>query len=279
MAQTIMRPLTSKETMQREAATVAEQIIKPNDRLAAFERLQIYNQQYWWRLLGNFAEDFPGLRAVLGEQIFDRLAVAYLEHCGSTSWNLRDLGCKLPDFIRQHPKLTAPRNELAFDLARVEWARVVAFDGPEQPAIDPKNLQRSRPERLRFELQPHITLLQLAYPIDEFLRKLKESDVETDTLSNAVLARRPGRRIALSARPTRHAVFLAVHRVDFSVYYKRLEPEAFRLLFALQQGATVAVACEQAFRGTKQLPAQCAAKVQTWFGTWTRFNWLCPRRR
>jgi hypothetical protein len=278
MAQTIMRPLTSTETMQREASTVAEQIILPNDRLAAFERLQIYNQQYWWRLLGNFGEDFPGLRAVLGETVFDRLAIAYLEECGSTSWNLRDLGSKLPDFVKQHPELTAPRHALAFDMARVEWARVVAFDGPEHPAIDPKSLQKARPERLRFELQPHITLLELSYPIDELLRKLKESDVETDSLSNAVVAKRPRRRVAISARPSRHAVFLAVHRVDFSVYYKRLEPEAFRVLVALQSGATVAAACENAFRGAKELPEQSAAKVQTWFATWARFNWLWSRR-
>ncbi len=92
-----MRPLTRDDGMQRNwtdgsaTSEVAAQFIKPNDRLDSFDRLQIYNQQYWWRLLGNFAEDFRGLRAVLGEREFDKLAVAYLDHCGSQSWTLRDL--------------------------------------------------------------------------------------------------------------------------------------------------------------------------------------------
>ncbi len=99
-----MRPLTRDDGMQREwtdgsaTSEVAAQFIKPNDRLDSFDRLQIYNQQYWWRLLGNFAEDFRGLRAVLGERRFDKLAVAYLDDCGSQSWTLRNLGSRLEEF-------------------------------------------------------------------------------------------------------------------------------------------------------------------------------------
>ena len=29
----------------------ASEFIKPNDRLSSFERLEIYNRQYWFRLL------------------------------------------------------------------------------------------------------------------------------------------------------------------------------------------------------------------------------------
>src|SRR5258707_15813255 len=92
MAHAVMRPLTRDDGMQREwtdgSATteVAEQFIKPNDRLDSFQRLEIYNQQYWWRLLGNFAEDFRGLRAVLGNAQFDRLAGGGVGNCGSASW-------------------------------------------------------------------------------------------------------------------------------------------------------------------------------------------------
>src|ERR1700747_2519269 len=79
MARAVMRPLRSDEGMQREwidgsaTAEVAGQFIKPNDRLDSFQRLEIYNQQYWWRLLGNFAEDFRGFRAGLGDGQVDRV--------------------------------------------------------------------------------------------------------------------------------------------------------------------------------------------------------------
>ena len=59
-----------------DMARHAELFIKPNDRLSSFERLQIYNQQYWWRLIESFSEDFRGLCAVIGEVLRDRRANA-----------------------------------------------------------------------------------------------------------------------------------------------------------------------------------------------------------
>src|SRR5207237_4606117 len=134
-------PLTRGDRMQAAwtdgspAADIAAKFIKPNDRLTSFERLQIYNQQYWWRLLASFSEDYPGLRAVIGQRKFDRLATAYIEACGSTSWTMRNLGRQLETFLRTHPELIAPHERLALDVARVEWARVLAFDDPEKPRL------------------------------------------------------------------------------------------------------------------------------------------------
>ena len=77
MARAVMKPLTPAERMRptapdgRSLRKVASDFIKPNDRLTSFERLEIYNRQYWFRVLSAFAEDFPGLRAVLGERKFD----------------------------------------------------------------------------------------------------------------------------------------------------------------------------------------------------------------
>ncbi|MGB8167887.1 MAG: DNA-binding domain-containing protein, partial [Chthoniobacteraceae bacterium] len=187
IAGTLMRPLAPGERMRRDATEVANRFIKPNDRLTSFERLQIYNQQYWWRLMGSFQEDYRGLMAVLGERKFERLAVAYLEQRGSTSWNLRDLGDTLGAFVREHPGLVAPHEALSAEMIRVEWARVLAFDGPEKPPLDPAKLGAA-PERLRISLQPYITLLELQYPIDEMLGRLRKRNTETGSVSNAVSA-------------------------------------------------------------------------------------------
>src|SRR3984957_2371998 len=91
MARAVMTPLTHFERMRavapdgRSMRAVASQIIKPNDRLTSFERLEIYNRQYWFRVLSAFAEDFPSLRAVLGGSRFDAMATAYLIDCPSQS--------------------------------------------------------------------------------------------------------------------------------------------------------------------------------------------------
>ena len=277
MAQAIMRPLTSSEGMQRENTEVAARIIKPNDRLDSFERLQIYNQQYWWRLLGNFGEDFHGLRAVIGPRKFDKLATAYLESCPSTSWSLRDLGGKLEGFIAAHPDLVAPHEKLALEMVRVEWARIVAFDGEEHPRLDPARIAKYAPDKLKIGIQPYVALLELWHPIDDLLGKLRNTAIETGSVSNAVAASRSRRRKRLFARPRKAPLHLAVHRHELAVYYKRLEPEAYRLLTSLRDGATLDAACARAFAGAKELPEQSAAKVQAWFANWMRLGWLCAR--
>ena len=63
MAEAVMQPLTSSYTMRKRApdgASVAHKaasFIKPNQKLSSFERLEIYNRQYWFRILSCFAED------------------------------------------------------------------------------------------------------------------------------------------------------------------------------------------------------------------------------
>ena len=274
---TLMRPLTRADEMSPAAAEVAARFIKPNDRLTSFERLQIYNQQYWWRLLGAFQEDFRGLRAVLGEKKFDRLALAYLESCPSTSWTLRNLGGKLVAFLEAHPEFTAPHTALALDVARVEWARVLAFDGAEKPVIQPARIARIPPDRLRLGLQPYLTLLELSHPIDELMRKLKRTEIAA--MSNAVAATHTSRRARVTVRRSRTPIHLAVHRVDCSVYYKRLDPEAHRLLSALHEGATLEAACATAFTASKEPPERSAARIQEWFARWMEFGWFCKAGR
>ena len=84
MAEDLRRPLTSNFEMQETAADgesvdeIAESYIAPNARLSSFERLEIYNRQYWFRLISAIAEDFPTLNAVLGQKRFDALILAYL---------------------------------------------------------------------------------------------------------------------------------------------------------------------------------------------------------
>ena len=155
MARAVMTPLTPAERMRptapdgRSLRKVAADIIKPNDRLTSFERLEIYNRQYWFRVLSAFAEDFPGLRAVLGERKFDAAAKAYINDCPSTSFTLRNLGSKLEAWLRKNPKWTGSRRELALDMVRLEWADIDAFDGKAEPALKPEDLAGADPETLR----------------------------------------------------------------------------------------------------------------------------------
>ncbi|MCW1924518.1 DNA-binding domain-containing protein [Luteolibacter arcticus] len=275
LARAIMMPLGPGDAMRRESRSTADEFVKPNDRLVAADRLQIYNQQYWWRLLGSLGEDFRGLRAVLGERRFHRLAVAYLGTCGSTSWNLRDLGSKLGAYLIDHPGTIAPFDCLALDMASVEWARVVAFDGEQKPSIDPHEFAARSPERMTLGLQPYLSLLELRYPVDHLLKRLKHA--ENHAASNTLSGDAASRPVRLKAKAAAAPIQLVVHRSELIVYYKRIEPEAFRLLQSLRQGMPLDKACDVAFSGTAEAAEAVAGKVRTWFTCWMSFGWLCAK--
>src|SRR5260370_12807207 len=121
MAEDVMRPLTSDFQMQpatrdsRSTHELADSYIKPNKLLTSFERLEIYNRQYWFRVIGAVAEDFPALNAVLGDKIFDRLVLTYLPENPSTSFTLRNLGSNLPQWLEGSPEIAPKRHDTLLD--------------------------------------------------------------------------------------------------------------------------------------------------------------------
>src|SRR5271167_168483 len=114
MAGAVMRPLSRRGGMQsasrdgRPMKKVATSFIKPNDRLTSFERLEIYNRQYWFRLKDCFYDDYPGVRTVLGKSRFERLACEYLRRHPSESFTLRNLGLRLVGFLEAEPEWAGP---------------------------------------------------------------------------------------------------------------------------------------------------------------------------
>jgi hypothetical protein len=285
MATALFRPLTPKDRMQptwvdgRAMSKVAESFIKPNDRLSSFERLEIYNRVYWFRVLDFLYDDYTGLRAVLGDERFMKLITAYLTKYPSESFTLRNLGSRLEKFIRDEPKWAYPHQPVALDMVRFEWAQVVAFDDPAKPSITPDDILDARPEKLRLGLQPYLSLLQLDYAVDEFLIAVRksESDVLRSEASNIIEAMpKASRRSKKKVRPPkRKRVHLAVHRFDNMLYYKRLEPEAFAILKALRAGNTVANACAAALEGSKPSRVNWSARVKNWFNDWSSLGWFC----
>ena len=126
----IMAPLGAGDRLTKANAAEAGAIVTSNDRLSSAERLEIYAKSYWYRILDSLYDDFPGLRAILGLRAFDKLSRAYLAEMPSQSFTLRDLGSRLPQWLERHAEHCGKNAPLALDMVRLEWAHVVAFDGP-----------------------------------------------------------------------------------------------------------------------------------------------------
>ncbi|HEY4051643.1 MAG TPA: DNA-binding domain-containing protein [Acidobacteriaceae bacterium] len=279
MAEDVRRPLTADFEMRdatddgASVGAIAASYISPNDRLSSFERLEIYNRQYWFRLISAVSEDFPTLNALLSPKRFDPLILAYLNENPSTSWTLRDLGARLPSFLESHPEFTDRRHRLAVDVARLEWAYVDVFDRKHLTPLATEEAQAIGPDS-KLSLQPHLQLLELSYPVDSLVLAVKKEVPESEIVSNAAHRRESKNRLKLPVmRQAR--IWLAVHRFEDSVYYRRIDQETFLLLTAFRSGASVSEAVAQAFQRTK-LNAQAQAHVlRDSFAHASELGWFC----
>jgi hypothetical protein len=281
MAEDVRRPLTADFEMRdttddgASVGAIAASYISPNDRLSSFERLEIYNRQYWFRLISAVSEDFPALNALLGPKRFDPLILAYLNENPSTSWTLRDLGAKLPDFLEAHPEFTGRhRHRLAVDVARLEWAYVDAFDRKHRTPLTTEEAQAIGPES-KLSLQPHLQLLELSHPVDSLVLTVKKHAPDTEIVSSAANRRESQTRLKLPAM-RQERVWLAVHRFEDSVYYRRINRETFLLLSALRSGASVSEAVTQAFEKTKLDAGEQANVLRESFAHASGLGWFCP---
>ena len=279
MAAAVMQPLTPDENMRttapdgRQMAEVAESFIAPNSRLTAFERLEIYNRQYWYRVLGALAEDFPALRAVIGGLRFEALSIAYLAEHPSRSFTLRNLGSKLPAWLAAHPEHTGRRHRLAVDMAKMEWAFVEAFDAAELAPLTQRQIAALQGDS-RLALQPYLQLVALQYSADELVLELHAREKRQTSEAGVAHEDDSGAQTAVpKLRPC--PIWLAVHRVDLSVYYRRIGREEFQTLIALRSGSPLGEALAAGFVGSRIPERLRAERVQEWFGNWAELGWIC----
>ncbi|HEY2472197.1 MAG TPA: DNA-binding domain-containing protein [Terracidiphilus sp.] len=279
MARSVMMPLTRDEEMQRESADgkpmkqVAESFIAPNSRLSAFERLEIYNKQYWFRVLGALVEDFPALRSVIGARAFEAMSTAYLNAHPSRSFTLRNLGSHLAEWLEKNPHYAGRRARLALDVARIEWAFVEAFDNAEH---DPLTLEQiaTLDGNSRLALQPHLRLVELEFPVDDLVLNLHKKEKRQTSEAGV---RHEDDEDAPAKLPTlrRKQTWLAAHRVDYSVYYLRLNRAEFHTLRAIRGGRPLAEAIEAGITIARVPNARRPYLVREWFTNWAELGWIC----
>ncbi len=281
MAEDVSRPLTMDFAMQAvtpngtSVEEIAAAYIRPNDLLSSFERLEIYNRQYWFRVIGAVSEDYPALSSVLGQKRYEEIILDYLKENPSISFTLRDLGAGLPAWLEKNPELAGPHHELAVDVARLEWAYIEAFDRPALPPLDTLEFSRLVPSSV-LALQPHLQLLALRYAVDEVVLAVHSNRPATDIVSNAVKERKESKQLRVP-RLKRSPTWLAVHRYQDSVYYRRIDREAFLLLSAIQEGEPIASVVDRVL-GASKIPAlEQAVKIKEYFAHASELGWLMAK--
>lgn len=146
-------------------------------------RLGIYARGYSLRLLECLRADFPALRYVMGDELFDFFAQTYIWNHPSTSTTLFDLGAGFADFLQKtqsskvaDPEKVDPNLLLPLDLAklergRVETSRARGLEGKPM-AANPNPLAFLSDPDLKIETPPCLRLVPLSFPLIEFMEAI-----------------------------------------------------------------------------------------------------------
>lgn len=194
----------------------------PADDLIASGDVDIYAHMYASRLHDALAEDYPKLRAALGDEAFAALVRDYLRAHPPRSFTLRDAGLGLADHLRAG----TGSPPWAADLAALERARVEVFDAPDATPLahaDVIALGDRLPE-LVLAWIPASAVVSLAWAVDDLW-----SAIEDD---------QPSFEPACELRVVR------VWRRDRAVLHRTLEGDEAELASALASSAPFAEACE-----------------------------------
>lgn len=233
----------------------ATSLLTASPSLRPTERLELYHRQYWYRLLDSLADDFPGLRSLVGEQSFWGVVEAYLEATPARTFTLRHLGAGLADFIGAHSGLVSlPMH--AEDMARLEYALCSAYTAADRAPVDAQTLA-TQP----VALQPHVHLLRLRTPADTLWRYRARR--RRAAVATAGASRVRGRRDRL----------LVVFRRAFVLEVERLPRLAFAILTGIARTGSLDRALDSARLG--KLRRHDVDRVRHWFTTWVARGWFC----
>ncbi|MBI2339593.1 MAG: putative DNA-binding domain-containing protein [Deltaproteobacteria bacterium] len=182
---------------------------------------------------------------IIGEDRFHNLITDYLIKHPSTSYTLRDVGKKLPDFLGTHP--LSGKYPFLPDLARLEWLIIESFDAPDSKTLSVDDLKAFAPDQW-----PHLTFKF----VDSF--HLMESGWPVGTLHNRPVSE------AKEAKPKSEK--LRIWRFDLTVYTRIVDDEEYSLLMMIQKGKPFGDICE-ALAGTcgfEQAVPTAAKKLSGW---------------
>ena len=144
-----------------------EQIVRSDERRSAVERLDIYANMYFYRILDVLRDLFPKLVAAVGDTPFHNLVTDYLLKYPSSHPSLRNVGARLAQYLDEH----GDRDRLWLaDLARLEWARHDVFDLGDAEPLTMERLRARDPSAfatLALPLIPASAVLRVKYAVEE----------------------------------------------------------------------------------------------------------------
>jgi len=225
-------------------------MVNPSPERTAEERLGVYANMYFWRLVDIMREDFQALHYAMGEDAFYPAMVSYLVDHPSRSYRLAPLGRHLPKWLAEND--TLEHSDFLSDLASLERHKEDVFNEKRTPTLDPEALAAIPPDQwidTRVVTVDALRLLAARYPVNAFFQ-----DVMNDEEP---------------AIPSAEPEWTVIWRQDFTVWRLTISEAQYTILSALRDGGTLGDALEACLSIDGLDPRALMADVGGWFQSWT----------
>ncbi len=243
----------------------ASRYIVPSPHLRPHQRIQIYNQQYWWRLLNTLHDNFPLVTRLFGYQNFNEtIGIPYLLRYPPNHWSLSSLGTRLPKWITEHYQ--ASDQAFILNATKLDWAFMASFIAPEKPPLNPSNLIQGNPESLlayTFYLQPYIQVFSWEYDLFTFRDLLLKQSVDYWTTND------------FSPLPKGKTYYFLLYRSPKNnMIWREISQAEYLLLDLLKKGSSIEAACAFLEKQEASVYEKASIHLQEWFQEWTMRHWL-----
>lgn len=230
-----------------DAAMLAK--VSPDARPDAATRLGIYANAYRLRLLEALLSDYPALRTLAGDELFERIGRAYIEAHPSTHFSIRYFGQHLGTFLAATTPYSA--TPALGEMAALEWSLSLSFDAADATVITVEAIAALPAQSwpgLRLRFHPSVQRLDLQWNMPELWSAI---DAQAEPLPPQLY---PQARAWL------------IWRRDLQNYFRPLEiPEAWAL-DRMRSGTAFAAVCEGLceFFDAEQVGMHAAGFLKSW---------------
>lgn len=266
-ASIITRPIDLSSQMMpiapsgQKMSEEAKKYILPSQKLQPDKRIQIYNQQYWWRLMTIMQENFPLVTRLFGYEDFNQsITVPFIVKYPPAHWSLNLLGSSILKWMQED--YNADDKQFVMDAAAVDLAYNSAFFAGKKKTLD---LLLENPEELsakKITLQPHVHLFEMNYNLFEFRSKMLEQEPEY-WIENDFPELEKG---------TFH--FILYRNSQEYILSDTLSSVAYLILSQFKQGSSIDALCEWLETTDETTCNEASAHLQQWFQDWTALQLL-----
>jgi hypothetical protein len=243
----------------------AKNYITPGPVLKSHERIELYAQQYWWRLIKIMQDIYPFVTRLFGSVDFNStLAAPYLHKYPPNDWSLNVLGRRFPQWLEDHYK--AKDKQLVIDAAAVDNAFNESFLAANEIPLNDEIPQSGDMNEIvdkKLQLQKHVHLFKLPYNIFLFRESmLKESAdywIEHDFPE-------------LPKGATFYRILYRTHHND--VAWAEIAPNEYQLLTLFQTGSSIEEVCEYLETQPEEVYQDSAENLGNWFQKWVALRLL-----